>query len=258
MKPLRGCICSAVLALWHLPGNSLEHIEGVARRLPAQTEVYREIHSSDAHSQRIEYRMPDGSLIAEQHLDYTCSQNAPAFEQHDLRDGTRSGARWENGVYTLLHNSQTRALAQPDRLVASSGFNRFVQAEWETLLGGKRIDFDFALPARMQAFRLRIQRMNPPRSYPQTHVWFRISAAKAWLRPFVAPILLGYDDQKRLRIYRGLSNLEDSDGSALNVEISYRYDANPYAPEDSALARNEPIATRLRTPDSADCGEHRS
>ena len=242
MNTPRDFVLSATLLLWHLPAVSLESIVGVALRLPEQTEAYREHHASDTHWQRIEYRTPEGTLIAEQHLDYACSQNAPAFEQHDLRDGTRFGARWENGVYTLIRNGQARALRQPDSLVASSGFNRFVQSEWGALIGGKRIDFDFALPARLQAFRLRIRRMDKPEGYPQTHAWFRISAAQAWLRPFVAPITLGYDEQKRLRIYRGLSNLEDGDGSALNVEISYRYDGNPPATREPALARNEPIA----------------
>ncbi|MFZ1834866.1 MAG: hypothetical protein WAU27_18785, partial [Pseudomonadales bacterium] len=68
----------------------------------------------------------------------------------------------------------------------------------------------------------------------------------------------GYDEQKRLRIYRGLSNLEDGDDSSLTVEISYRYDGNPPATREPALARNEPITTRMRTTGSADCGVHRS
>ncbi len=258
MSSPRGFMLGATLLLWHLPGASLERIEGVALRLPEQIEVYREHHTSDVHSQHIEYRTPDGRLIAEQSLDYACSQAAPTFEQRDLRHGTRLGARWDKGVYLLMRDGKSRALPQPDRLVASSGFNRFVQAEWEVLHDGRPIEFDFALPARLQTFRLRIQRTEKSGTQAQANVWFRITAAQAWLRPFVAPIVLGYDEYRRLRIYRGLSNLEDSDGSTLNVEISYRYEASPPATPKGALAGNEPITAGQRKPDSVACGERRS
>jgi hypothetical protein len=236
-----------------------QHIEGVALRLPERSEAYREYHRSGALWQHVEYRAPDGSLIAELRLDYRCSQSAPAFEQHDMRSGTKLGGRWEDGAYVLVRDAATRALPEPRDLVASSGFNRFVQAEWEALKGDGHIDFDFALPARLQSPRLRIQRAELPAGEPGTSVWFRISAARSWLRPFVGHIFLGYDADRRLRVYRGPSNLADSDGSALEVEISYHYGESS-APGTAPVvdAPDEPITASPRISTSIDCGEHSS
>jgi hypothetical protein len=238
-------------------------IEGVALELSGRSEVYRERHAIGALSHHIEYRAPDGTLIAEKSLDYRCSQSAPAFEQHDLRSDSRIGARWQNGEYLLLRGDETRALEPGATLVASSGFDRFVRANWDTLAAGGSIDLDFALPARLQTLRLRIARIEAPEALPGAALWLRIVPAQPLLRAFVDPIELAYDGERRLALYRGLSNLAGADGKGLAVEIRYRHVPADGPRQERELAANPPLATEpaadaSRTPVQSNCSEERS
>ena len=253
---------TTMVSAWAQP-VAPEIIEGVALRLPERTEVYRERHEIGTLGHRIEYRAPDGTLIARNALDYRCSESAPAFEQHDLRSDSRIGARWQHGEYLLLRGEEMRALEPAATLVASSGFDRFVRANWEALAAGDSIDADFALPARLQTLRLRMARTEAPEELPGSALWLRIVPVQPLLRAFVDPIELAYDSERRLVLYRGLSNLDGADGKALNVEIRYR----PVSGEDRAREREiaatapamtEPAADAPRTPDQLHCSRENS
>lgn len=250
------------VAAWAQPVTP-QIIEGVALRLPERTEVYRERHAIGALSHRIEYRAPDGTLIAQKSLDYRCSQSAPAFEQHDLRSDSRIGARWQGGEYLLLRGDETRALQPAATLVASSGFDRFVRTNWDTLTAGASIDLDFALPARLQTLRLRMARIEAPEALPGAALWLRIVPAQPLLRAFVDPIELAYDGERRLALYRGLSNLADANGKGLVVEIRYRQVPADSPGQERELAANPPLATEpaaeaSRIPAQSHCSEERS
>ncbi|MBP9034993.1 MAG: hypothetical protein KBG29_13920 [Pseudomonadales bacterium] len=256
-------VCAAMVATASAQPVAPEIVEGVALRLPERSEVYRERHEIGALSHRIEYRAPDGTLIAEKTLDYRCSQSAPAFEQHDLRSGSRIGARWHDGAYLLLRDDETRALETGASLVASSGFDRFVRANWETLAAGRSIDLDFALPARLQSLRLRIARIAAPEEIPGVALWLRIVPAQPLLRAFVDPIELAYDDGRHLALYRGLSNLAGADGKGLAVEIRYRRVPPDSLGEEREIATTaavatEPASAAARTPAHLHCAEERS
>lgn len=226
-----------------------QYIEGTALRLPERSVAYHERHRIEGERHRIDYRAPDGNAIAQQTLDYACSDSAPAFEQRDLRSGRRIGARWEDGTYVLLRADQTRREEADPRLVASSGFDRFVRTHWERLAAGEELRVRFALPARLQVLALRITREYDAAPEDPVRYWFEIVPQRAWLRLFVDPILLGYDAERRLRVYRGISNLSDADGSALEVEIRYEY---PAAPPTSGAA-NEPAVRMPRSSVNSRC-----
>ncbi len=202
-------------------GAAVERLSGVARQLDDGAIAYREIHEIEGDTHRIEYLGADGVPIARKWLDYRCSDSAPAFDQHDLRDGSRLGARWEDGTYVLLRDDERRTVDAGAPLVGSSGFDRFVREHHARLATGERITFDFALPARLQTLRLQIERTEPARELPGAQLWLRIVPAQSLLRAFVAPIVLAYDDTPRLVYYRGLSNLADARGRSLQVEILY-------------------------------------
>lgn len=243
------------LAAGQAEAQPLERIEGTAVELPARRELYRELHEIGPLAHRIEYRSPDGTLIAQKSLDYACSESAPAFEQRDLRRGTRIGARWEDGEYLLLRDEESRALARSGPLVASSGFDRYVRAHWDALLAGDRVEAEFALPARLQSLRLRIDRIEAPERLPGAGLWLRIVPAQAWLRAFVDPIELAYGADRQLLLYRGLSNLVDAEGKSQLVEIRYRRidatESREIAASTGAAA--EPGAEGLRTSAQSQC-----
>ncbi|MCG3171120.1 MAG: hypothetical protein CALGDGBN_02707 [Pseudomonadales bacterium] len=225
-------------------GGAIERLSGVARQPDGGAVAYREIHEIDGDTHRIEYLGADGTAIARKWLDYRCSDSAPAFEQLDLRDGSRLGARWEDGTYVLLRDDASRAVHTRAPLVGSSGFDRFVREHHARLAAGERIAFDFALPARLQTLRLLIERTEPARELPGAQLWLRIVPAQSLLRAFVAPIVLAYDATPRLLYYRGLSNLADARGRSLQVEILY--DAS--APEMPNVAISTPSARAAAMP----------
>jgi len=234
-------------------------VEGVALKLPGRSEAYVERHTIGALEHRIEYRAPDGTPIARLALDYRCSDSAPAFEQHDLRNGARIGARWQDGAYLLQHGDETRALAPSATLVASSGFDRFVRENWDALAAGRSLELDFALPARLQTLRLRIARVEAPEALPGAALWLRIVAAQPLLRAFVEPIELAYGGDRGLLLYRGLSNLAGADGKAQSVEIRYRALPAAEPGPEREIAANAPQTAepgadgRRRTADATHC-----
>jgi hypothetical protein len=230
-------------------------LEGVAVSLPERREVYRELHEIAAFAHRIEYRAPDGTLIARKTLDYRCSQSAPTFEQHDLRSGSRIGGRWERGGYRLLRDDASRTLGAGDTLVASSGFDRFVQMQWDALARGEAVDFDFALPARLDTLRLRIARTGAVADVPDAALWLRIVPAQPLLRAFVDPIVLAYDAGRRLLIYRGLSNLDDAAGNPQSVEIRYSHLPAEPSGEARQFAAGETAAVEPFAPDARITGQ---
>lgn len=211
------------LALLLLPCTalSMEAVQGVARLADSGKEVYVEQHFIDSRSHRIEYRDTAGQLIAESSLDYSRSNAAPDFLQRDLRFGTELGGRWSGETYELFYSNDARPVEPDAPLVASSGFDRFVRENWDNLAAGERIDIDFAVPTRLDTLRLRIERETS--TDDDGLIWFRISAANGLLRLILDPIELAYDRDRRLQVYRGLSNLDSSDRKAQQVEIRYRY-----------------------------------
>lgn len=229
-------------ALCAPPAHSVEHIEGQAVRLADGTPVYRERHRIEEHRHRVDYHGPAGEPIGELRLDFRCNDSAPDFEQIDRRAGERQTGRWRDGEYLLERDtgaSAASAALAPGALplVASSGFDRFLRAQRERLLGGETVTFRFAMPARLSDLRLRARHDREARDGLD---WFVIEPDQAVLRAFVQPLRVAYDGQQRLAVYRGPSNLLDADGSALRVEIRYTHaeparqdvtDAEPRAPE---------------------------
>lgn len=212
---------SLTLLLLPCTALSMEAVQGVARLVDSGEEVYVEQHFIDSRSHRIEYRDAAGQLIAENLLDYSRSSAAPDFRQRDLRFGTVLGGRWNAGAYELFDSDDARPVEPDAPLVASSGFDRFVRENWDSLAAGERIDIDFAVPARLDTLRLRIERAASIDGDGFT--WFRITAASGLLRLILDPIELAYDGDRRLRVYRGLSNLDSADRKSQHVEIRYRY-----------------------------------
>jgi hypothetical protein len=247
VKSVRGLLVAGCLAAATAGAHATERIEGTALRLPERTPVYREVHLRDALHHRVDYHSASGELIAELVLDYRCDAIAPDFLQRDTRTGQQFGARWEDGRYLLLRNQDSRYITPTESLVASSGFDRFVSANWSRLLADNVLEFEFAIPANLRTLRMRILRSTggtQGQTSAQVHSWFRVEPALPLLRGFVDPIELGYDAEGRLLVYRGRSNLVDANGATLDVEIHYLHSAALAVDRSSAT---EPLALASRT-----------
>jgi hypothetical protein len=198
-----------------------EVVEGIALRLPERTEIYHETHEISALHHRISYSDLNGVLLAKKQLDYTCSDSAPAWEQHDLRSGKVVGGYWAGEDYMLVKDGRETAIRPEGTLVASSGFDRFVRKHRDSLLAGDTIGFEFALPARLSTIDMRIRREENAIAESGIADWFRVEPVQGLFRLFTSGILLGYSESGELLLYRGPSNISDGEGGDLDVEIRY-------------------------------------
>ena len=189
-------VCAAMVASASAQPVAPEIVEGVALRLPERSEAYRERHEIGALSHRIEYRAPDGTLIAEKTLDYRCSQSAPAFEQHDLRSGSRIGARWQDGTYLLLRDDETRALETGASLVAKLGLRPLRARELGDSRRGRASTSTSRCPRGCRRCPCASTRIAAPRGTPRQPPCGCASVpAQPLLRAFVDPIELAYDER---------------------------------------------------------------
>ena len=257
---MKRLLAGIAIALGVAPAQGALRVEGTASLLDTGVPVYVEEHRIDAVQQQVKYRDPDGRLIASLSLDYRCSDYAPSFEQHDRRAGVRLAGHWTEGTYTLTRSTDAEvarsrtAVLPPDELtlVASSGFERYIQQNWEGLVSGKPSVFRFVMSGRLDTLRLRVKRANRP---PDTELtWFMIEPDTGLLRLIAEPILLGYDTGRRLRVYRGLSNLADADGSSLSVQIRYEYAED----ESTGISSAEPHRYGQRITPHEDCRAERT
>ncbi len=219
--PIRVFLAALVSCIPLLTVASPLRIEGIARSAAGQ-EVYRETHDFDGKAHRILYHDPAGALIAEKQLDYSCSDSAPDWQQHDLRNGMRVGGHWRGSEYVLEHDGRSGSVSPERTLVASSGFDHFVRDHWVELASGETREFDFALPARLSTIGMRVQKTQGIPGESSITEWFSVEPSSGIFRLFAGKILLGYDEARGLQFYRGPSNIGDAEGRDVEVEIRYQ------------------------------------
>lgn len=178
---------------------------------------------------RVAYRSATKQLIVEKTNQYQQNSATPEFELQDLRTGYREQARFSrNGdlILTLQENGQAQEQSHridslPSHLIIDAGFDSFVRQHWSELEAGKSVTFSFASVARLDLIDFRLLKKDSNKE--QLVLSMRLkSRLLAWL---LDPIELTYDRQsKRLLRYRGLGNIQDSQGNAYHVDIRYQYE----------------------------------
>lgn len=178
--------------------------------------AYREFHfcSADALRCSIEYKNPEGKLIARKDLDYRHDLHAPEINIHDV----------------LLAQRQTIAAQREDGLVVDAGFDNFVRSNWDKLVTGEAIKFRFLVVGRKQPFTMRAQ-LDESRSCPQQELCLSV-ALDSWLLGMLAdPIDLTYSrEDRRLKRFQGVSNIRTESGKTQDVDIQYDYETALVSP----------------------------
>ena len=196
--------------------------------------LYREVHcvNADVSEREVFYQSPDGELLARKLVDYSSGKSTPSYEQQNFysNETIRVGLDQGNVGMLILDNdsgqprSQVTIEPQPDLpVVIDAGFDEFVLANWDELVAGENLEFQFPFADREALVELRIGRLGC--SYDSvTDQCFRLDLANWFFRMLVKPIELGYDpDSRRLVRYRGLSNIGDAEGNGLVVDLRYDY-----------------------------------
>lgn len=192
--------------------------------------LYRENHSvifknDQLFSRSVQYVDHKGAVIATKDNQYADISYQPDFTLDDKRFSyqekvQKNSNRWL--VYLQEDKEEQRTFIEEENypLVIDAGFDEFVRTHWQELTNNQEVLFDFASAARQDIIGFRINALKKTDDTLTLEMSLR-SSILSWL---VDPIQLEYDlANRRLRRYRGLSNIQDSDGDGQTVDITYYY-----------------------------------
>lgn len=203
----------ALLVTWCAPAGfaSVESAEivGRAEALDSDQFLYSEHYACGEEGLHceVEYRNPDGTVIARKSLDYSDSLHAPEVVMRDLR-------RDETTVVDM---------APREDLVVDAGFDNFVRSRWDTLVAGDTVRFSFRVVNidRMLSMKARAQENDDCKDET---LCLDVEVDSFFLGLLTDPIELTYArDTRRLLRFRGVSNLKAPDGGRQTVDIRYEY-----------------------------------
>ncbi len=187
------------------------------------------------------FRQPDGSFtwISSTYEDpkgNIFARKSSIFNQHrTIPEHTFTDSRFKLSEKSTVHPSllkveiertidgktKTGSIAIKENSVAGQGFHNFIVKNFEKLkIHSETISF--ILIPKMDEYSFRIS-LDP--TFPSGEdVRFKVNLKNFLLRSFVSPIFLSYNSQsKKLLEFKGLSNLDDSQGRSQEVLIKYQY-----------------------------------
>jgi hypothetical protein len=190
----------------------------------------------------VRYEDPAGRLIAEKIVRYGESLEAPSFEMTDFRIGLREGAEVGSEEVVLFSGSaderdRPRKVTRPEVAVVDAGFDAFMRENFPEVLAGKRIEFDFAVPAARRFFRFQLVPKGEVSYGGEKALLVKMRPASALLRLAVDPIELVYSTEGRLLEFRGLANVCDHEGDRYKARIVFNYPESVSAAARAGAAR---------------------
>lgn len=226
-----------LLASSNLPSYAQAYVTtGTAYGMDSKQVIYREAYTalSDQGEVQVDYLTPDGKKFATKTLWFTGEPYQPTFELQDFRDNEILSAKFENARLILRHQDKSgprqATIFEHAGMVIDAGFDSYIQLNWDDLLKGKALSFEFAMPNRLTSVKLEIEKINAEispvydKDYGSGWVYFKLQPAKRLLTFFTDPIFLAYDPNgKYLMRFYGRSNIDDARGIAQDVRIEYEY-----------------------------------
>ncbi|MEH6549208.1 MAG: hypothetical protein V7711_08950 [Pseudomonadales bacterium] len=229
MHSLRFLVVIVVLLPWYALAEAPRAI-GSAFSPQTGELLYRELHYGQAGLpiDKVTYVDPAGNTVAIKQLDFSRGDLSPVFTLQDLRRDLVLGARFSGDAMQLSRQEgqktpQLSELFDSENIVIDAGFDGFVRQRWDQLGENRRLDFDYAFPSRLKTVKLSIREVDCD-STLREWTCFEIEPSN-WLVSVLLPaIVLAYDSgTRRLRNYRGLSNISDNTGKSQQVDIFYQY-----------------------------------
>lgn len=230
----RSCLFTGILSLLNLTIMGLTIISlpsfgfyevtlvGNAFDLETNTLVYRETHNTQCSEQgepiwgTVRYADTEGNVFAEKSLGFNHSAYSPSFVLKDFRDQYQQQVEvQQNSIAVALQQndqvlSPETTLAFPEiPFVVDAGFNHFIRTQWDVLMAGQPVEFDFLSVTRQAFYTFEISKTPTAKTSENTHhLSLTMQPSQWWLALLVDPILLEYDKaSKSLRLYQGLTNI---------------------------------------------------
>ena len=174
------------------------------------------------------YENPRGELIAEKLVRYGESPLAPSFAMTDFRIGLREGAEVQAEQVELFsgpvtERDRSRSVKRPDLAVIDAGFDAFMRENFDQIVEGRSLEFDFAVPAARRFFKFQLMPAGRFDYDGTAALLIKMKPASRLLRLVVDPIDLVYDLDGRLLEFRGLSNVCDEKGDRYEARIVFDY-----------------------------------
>lgn len=226
-----GCCCALVAS-----AEDNYVVAGTAYNLENNQVAYRELYTliDENRQVRVDYVTPEGERFASKTLTYGGEPFQPEFEFKDDRDDEIIGAKFEGPHLILIHAHDDmrneRKLYDNARIVIDAGFDAYIQLNWDQLIAGKQLRFDFAFPTRLTTINLEIRKIPAAESpvydqeYGKQWAYFRIKPSNKFAAFFSEPIYVAYDPNgKYLMRFHGRSNIDDEHSGPWDVRIEYEY-----------------------------------
>lgn len=211
-------------------------VAGSAYNLENNQLIYRELYTGidENQSVRVDYVTPEGNTFASKTLVYQGEPFQPSFNYEDTRDNEYVSAQFQGARLVLTHGMNSaqneKVIYDNARMVIDAGFDAYIQLNWDKLVAGKRLKFDFAMPSRLSSLQLEVRKIKGPESpvydanFGREWIYFRIAPAQKFVSLFADPINLAYDPNgKYLMRFHGRSNIDDDNGGPQDVRIEYEY-----------------------------------
>lgn len=218
-------------------GHAYDRTSGALLYKESHRETYAD---GELIADTVRYIDPQGRTIGYKHVDFSQDPFVPEFQLDNNRTGHVEGLSRiaADSLQVRFREHANRELVQqqiplPRDAIADAGFDRFIESQWDNLIGGETLVRKFLVPSRLEFMQWRIRRDDVSQQEARASdasdsrvVRFALEIDSAFLRLVVPPILVIYDrDTRRLMRYEGLSNLRDESGENHSVRIEFKYSA---------------------------------
>lgn len=176
------------------------------------------------------YALPSGEVFAKKKLEFNLNLSVPAVKQDNQLCGEmiEVNAVDEKNRLEISYRAREgkkpkqKAIKKPKNLVVDAGFDYHVRENWDELVQGDTVEFDFLAPSRLRAYDFKASLVECQSD--EGLVCFGIEPDVWYLDVFVDPIVLAYNaDKKQLMRFTGLGNIADEKCDYMEVDIRYEY-----------------------------------
>lgn len=187
--------------------------------------LYQEVHRLTLNeigrpiSETVDYVATDGRLLGQKTLDYQ-SLSQPDYRVEFSQRAFPEIVTVQNNTILIERQERQRLSVPDDAFAVDGGFHYFIQENFDTLLAGTAVDFEFLSAGRGSFIPLSIS----PAEQQGQELTLELSLQNFFLSKLVRPIVLTYNTTTRqLLRYDGLTNVPNEDGNLYTAVISYQY-----------------------------------
>lgn len=194
------------------------------------SEQHKEIYSGNRIIESVtKYLNTANKPLSERVMKFSDDLSKPSFVLNDFRTGYMEGAEiLKNNkvkVYTReTYNDplQEKIVTVAEPFVIDGGLTFFFRKNWDRLMAGETIEFNFIAPAKLDYYRFRVSKSSITTIANRKGLKLKLEINNFILRQFVSPVYITYAlDNKDILYYEGISNINDDNGKSYSVRIDF-------------------------------------